>query len=154
MSGVVAFTVNVQGIGPELVKIPEAMLVGDKSHGRYTYRAGLARLLDGFKRNNVKATFFWPSSEAQRVPALLQRCVEEGHEIASHGRAFEDLEKLDEGTERTVLREAHDTLIRLCGKTPVGFARPQPSPLRRSRFLAKWAIVTTAVISTTMRHIA
>ena len=124
MVAMVAFTVNVQGIGPELVKHAEADLVGELSHGRYAYRCGLPRLLDEFRRNDVRATFFWPSSEAARVPRLLARCVAEGHEIASHGRAFEDLEKLGTNRERAVLAEAHQTLSDLARVEPVGFRSP------------------------------
>ena len=119
-----AITVNVHGIGPELAKVPERDLVGGLSHGRYTYKVGLARLLDVFRAEKVAATFFWPSSEALRVPGLLRRCLDEGHEIASNGRAFEDLDKLDEAQERAVLREAHETLTQLCGHPPVGFRAP------------------------------
>jgi peptidoglycan/xylan/chitin deacetylase (PgdA/CDA1 family) len=124
MTMFVAFTVNVQGIGPELVTHEESDLVGILSHGRYAYRCGLPRYLDAFKRNNIKGTFFWPSSEAARVPDLLKRCVDEGHEIGLHGRAFEDLEKLDADKERAILREAHGTLAQLADGNPVGFRSP------------------------------
>lgn len=116
-------TVNVHGIGPEAATIPEAGLFGRDAHGRYTYRIGLTRLLDALGDYGLNATLFWPSSEAQRIPALFERCLKDGHEIACNGRAFEDHAKL--GTdEDAVIEEAHDVLTRLGGAAPVGFRSP------------------------------
>ena len=36
---------------------------------------------------NVKATMFWLGWAAEKYPGLVRRCLEEGHEIASHGYA-------------------------------------------------------------------
>ncbi|RDJ21447.1 polysaccharide deacetylase [Bosea caraganae] len=116
-------TVNVHGIGPEAATIPEAEIFGRDAHGRYTYRIGLSRVLDALRDYGLKATFFWPSSEAQRIPALLERCLKDGHELASNGRAFEDHSKLG-ADEDAVIEEAHDLLSRLAGTAPIGFRSP------------------------------
>jgi peptidoglycan-N-acetylglucosamine deacetylase len=116
-------TVNVHGIGPEAATTPEAELFGRDAHGRYTYRIGLTRVLDALRDYGLKATFFWPSSEARRMPALVERCLREGHELASNGRAFEDHAKLG-ADEDAVLEEAHDVLTRLAGAAPIGFRSP------------------------------
>lgn len=116
-------TVNVHGIGPEAAGIPEAELFGRDAHGRYTYRIGLARVLDALRDYGLKATFFWPSSEAQRMPGLFERCLNEGHEIASNGHAFEDHAKLG-AEEDAVIEEAHAILTRLSGSAPLGFRSP------------------------------
>lgn len=126
MTALVSVTVNVHGIGPDLVKAPEREMVGGLSHGRYTYKVGLARLLDVFRAEQIAATFFWPSSEALRVPGLLHRCLADGHEVASNGHAFEDLSKLREADERALLHAAHETLTGLCGTPPTGFRAPGP----------------------------
>lgn len=116
-------TVNVHGIGPEAAAIPEAELFGRDAHGRYTYRIGLVRVLDALRDYGLKATFFWPSSEAGRMPALFERCLKDGHEIANNGRAFEDHAKL--GVEEdAAIEEAHDVLKRLAGAAPLGFRSP------------------------------
>lgn len=121
MDKAVALTVNVHGVGPELVKYAEPELVGILSHGRYTYKIGLARMLDKLAERKLKATFFWPSSEALRVPGLLERCLKDGHEVASHGRAFEDFTRMPAARIFEVLEEANDTLKKLCGAAPLGF---------------------------------
>jgi peptidoglycan/xylan/chitin deacetylase (PgdA/CDA1 family) len=120
MSKAVLFTVNVHGVGPEAATTPEADLYGRYAHGRYTYGVGLARLLDMLRRQQIRATFFWPVFEAERCRALLDRCVAEGHEIASHGEAFEDLAALG-GEEEAALARARDRLTALSGCVPQGF---------------------------------
>lgn len=124
MSRIVALTVNVHGIGPEAATEPGSALYGRFAHGGYAYHRGLARLLDALRAAEVKATFFWPSSEAARCPALLERCLAEGHEVASHGRAFEDHMTLDAAAEAALLEEAHAALTARCGAAPVGFRAP------------------------------
>ena len=45
----------------------------------------VARILDLFAKSDAKGTFFTLGWVAERHPALIQRIVAEGHEIASHG---------------------------------------------------------------------
>jgi peptidoglycan/xylan/chitin deacetylase (PgdA/CDA1 family) len=116
-------TVNVHGVGPEAATMPETELFGRDAHGRYTYRIGLIRVLDALRDYGLTATFFWPSSEAQRMPALVERCLRDGHELASNGRAFEDHARLG-AEEDAVIEEAHDILTRLAGAAPIGFRSP------------------------------
>jgi peptidoglycan/xylan/chitin deacetylase (PgdA/CDA1 family) len=124
MTGSLLITVNVHGIGPEAASTPEAELFGRDAHGRYTYRIGLARLLDALRDDGLPATFFWPGTEAEKLPHLVERCLRDGHEIASHGRAFEDHAALDREAETAAIGEAHETLLRLSGAPPRGFRSP------------------------------
>lgn len=114
-------TINVHGTGPEAARAPGTTLYGRDAHGRYSYGDGLARLLDMLKRQNILATFFWPVYEAEQTGALLQRCLHEGHEIASHGYAFEDLATLDQDGQAELLERARDRLTALTGTRPAGF---------------------------------
>jgi len=47
--------------------------------------ANVNRLLELLHDHDIRATFFWLGWMAERHPALLRRCSEAGHEIASHG---------------------------------------------------------------------
>jgi peptidoglycan/xylan/chitin deacetylase (PgdA/CDA1 family) len=123
MSRALLLTVNVHGVGPEAASQPEADLFGRDAHGKYTYRIGLERLLDALRAFGLPATLFWPSGEAQRMPALFERCLRDGHEVASHGRAFEDHAGLG-AAEDAVIEEAHHELTRLAGTPPLGFRSP------------------------------
>jgi len=42
-------------------------------------------LLSLFDEHKVKVTMFWLGWAAEKYPALVRRCADEGHEIASHG---------------------------------------------------------------------
>lgn len=119
----VIITVNVHGTGPEEVETPQASLYGRFAHGRYTYRIGLSRMLDMFAANEVRATFFWPVLEATRCPQLLERCLRDGHEVASHGNAFENLIELGD-KERDTLAQAKSRLESLTGAPILGFRAP------------------------------
>jgi polysaccharide deacetylase family protein (PEP-CTERM system associated) len=46
---------------------------------------GLNRMLDLLDKYSVKATMFWLGWMAEQHPALIRRCADAGHEIASHG---------------------------------------------------------------------
>jgi peptidoglycan/xylan/chitin deacetylase (PgdA/CDA1 family) len=119
-------TVNVHGLGPEAAseKVDPEALYGRLAHGRYAYRIGLARLLDAFVEFDIKATLFWPSREARVMPELFERSLEEGHEIANHGRAFEDHMRLSADEEADIIGESHEALTRLSGAAPKGFRAP------------------------------
>ena len=118
-------TVNVHGLGPEAAAAGGGPVFGRLAHGGYAYHQGLARLLDVLREEAAPATFFWPAVEAARLPALLERCLAEGHEVACHGRAFEDHAALDAEAERAALTEARDALAARCGgAAPLGFRAP------------------------------
>ncbi|WP_454668399.1 polysaccharide deacetylase family protein [Achromobacter kerstersii] len=116
----VLVTLNVQGIGPEAATQPEAALHGRDAHGRYTYGGGLARVLDMLRRQEIRATLFWPVFEAERCRSLLEQSLRDGHEAASQGNAFEDLSTLGD-REGELLARARDRLAELTGTAPQGF---------------------------------
>lgn len=123
MTATAILTVNVHGAGPEAREMPEAALVARFGHGNYAYNIGLARILDTLRTLGLRATFFWPVYEAERVPHLLERCLKDGHEIASHGIKFEDQGSLGDD-EPAHLEAARDRLAALTGTRPVGFRSP------------------------------
>ena len=46
---------------------------------------GTNRILDVLKQNGVKATFFCTGNFAEHAPEVMQRIMDEGHEVACHG---------------------------------------------------------------------
>ena len=48
---------------------------------------GMDRILSILEDANIKATFFWLGWAAEKYPALLKKCHQSGHEIASHSYA-------------------------------------------------------------------
>ena len=63
----------------------------------WTFRGmedGMPRLLDLMGEADVRGTFFTTADVARRYPRIVQRIVDDGHELASHGvthRAFDTL---------------------------------------------------------------
>ena len=55
-------------------------------------RKGLTAILDLLKKHQMHATFFSTVVFAQQVPDLINRLIEEGHELASHTYYHSDFE--------------------------------------------------------------
>ncbi|WP_462351836.1 polysaccharide deacetylase family protein [Capnocytophaga leadbetteri] len=55
-------------------------------------REGLTAILDLLKKHQMRATFFSTVVFAQQVPDLINRLIEEGHELASHTYYHSDFE--------------------------------------------------------------
>jgi len=67
---------------------------------------GMGQILAALERHGAQATFFWLGWVAERAPDLVRRCLDGGHEIASHGYEHEFLgdlgpERLERDLERT-----------------------------------------------------
>jgi len=80
-----------------------------------------ARILDLLYAVRVKATFFWLGWIAERHKSLLRRCVQEGHEIASHGYAHLLPYEVGEGRFRADIVHAKAVLEDITGTGVVGF---------------------------------
>lgn len=87
----------------------------------YGSRAGAWRVLDLFRAHDVPITVFVVAMAAQRNPAVVERALADGHEIASHGLRWIDYHGVAEATERAHLAEAMDILTRICGDRPLGW---------------------------------
>ena len=82
---------------------------------------GMDAILGALERQGARATFFFLGWIAERHPALVRRCLDGGHEIASHGYEhlfLQDLgpERLDEDLART-----EEALIAAGAPRPTGF---------------------------------
>lgn len=96
---------------------------------------GMGRILDLLERCDTRATFFFLGWVAERRPDLVRRCLDGGHEVASHG--YEHLflnqlgpERLDEDLERT-----EEVLVAAGAPRPTGF-RASTFTLTRETFWA------------------
>lgn len=87
----------------------------------YGSRAGVWRLLDLFKSRQVPLTVFAVAMAAQRHPEVIERCMEDGHEIASHGLRWINYHGVPEDVERTYMQQAMEILTDICGTRPVGW---------------------------------
>ena len=65
------------------------------------------KLLELFKKNDVKATFFVIGKSVKRHPELANRMLAEGHELGNHTLTHADLAKL--GDLEKVRKQIEDT---------------------------------------------
>jgi len=87
----------------------------------YGARAGVWRLLDLFKSRGAPLTVFAVAMAAERNPAVIERALADGHEIASHGYRWINYHGLPEQVERDHLAKAMEILTRICGARPLGW---------------------------------
>ena len=86
--------------------------------------ANTERLLDLFAEHNTLGTFFMLGWVAERHPALVQRIVREGHEIASHSYWHRLVYSLTPDTFRDDLRRSRDVIEAASGVRVRGFRAP------------------------------
>jgi putative urate catabolism protein len=98
----------------------------------YGARAGVWRLLDLFKSRGVPLTVFAVAMAAERHPAVIERCLADGHEIASHGYRWINYHGVPVETEREHMAKAMEILTRICGSRPLGWYTGRTSEATRS----------------------
>ncbi|WP_075213999.1 polysaccharide deacetylase family protein [Mongoliimonas terrestris] len=102
----------------------------------YGSRVGAWRLLDVFRRFDVKVCLLAVAQAAERNPRLVRAYVAEGHELVSHHYRWLDYQTMGEDEERAHIRMAFETLERVAGVAPVGWMTGRPSGNTR-RLLAE-----------------
>jgi polysaccharide deacetylase family protein (PEP-CTERM system associated) len=94
--------------------------------------ANTERLLELFDRANVRSTFFVLGWVAARIPALVRRIAEAGHEVASHGFNHQLLYLLTPAQFREDVRSARAAIEDAAGVRVVGFRAPSYSVIESS----------------------
>ncbi len=100
---------------------PDARHMSMESIYEYGSRAGVWRLLDLFRSRAAPLTVFAVAMAAERNPAVIDRALADGHEIASHGLRWINYHGVPPETERAHMAEAMAILTRLCGARPLGW---------------------------------
>jgi peptidoglycan/xylan/chitin deacetylase (PgdA/CDA1 family) len=102
----------------------------------YGSRVGAWRLLEVFRRFEVKVCLLAVARAAERNPKLVRAYLAEGHELVSHHYRWLDYQTMPEATEREHVRLAFETFERVAGIAPVGWMTGRPSANTR-RLLAE-----------------
>lgn len=74
-------------------------------------------ILDILKQEGVQATFFLSSPWAEKHQAIVQRIVDEGHEVGSHGNRHIDLNTLGASEIGNEITTAQEVLEQITGRT-------------------------------------
>src|ERR1035437_249995 len=91
----------------------------------YGGRVGVWRLLRLFNQMRIPATFFTSGRCAELYPQAVQQIVNDGHDLAAHSYAQDQLLTyggLDE--QRALIRKSIDCLTNLTGYKVTGWAAP------------------------------
>ncbi len=112
-----AFLSEIVGAQP----FPRQRHMSMESIYEYGSRAGVWRILELFRSRGLPLTVFAVAAAAARNPAVIERALADGHEIASHGLRWIDYKDVPENVEKAHLEEAVDILTGLCGAAPTGW---------------------------------
>jgi peptidoglycan/xylan/chitin deacetylase (PgdA/CDA1 family) len=94
------------------------------SRGEYGANVGVPRVLELLRAYQIKSTFFIPGHSAESFPASVEKILNDGHEIANHGYAHEDVSTQSPGEERRSLEKGQEVLARFIGAPPIGYRSP------------------------------
>ncbi|WP_316348793.1 XrtA system polysaccharide deacetylase [Desulfuromonas acetoxidans] len=98
----------------------------------WRFEANTERVLELLEDSGVHATFFVLSWVAERCPALIQRLVAAGHELASHGHGHRRINTLSRDEFRADIRHAKQHLEQVSGTEVWGYRAPSYSISRQT----------------------
>jgi peptidoglycan/xylan/chitin deacetylase (PgdA/CDA1 family) len=84
-----AFGVHIDAVAGWLGTYGGEDSVSDISCGLFAGEVGVPRILDMFKKHNLKSTWFIPGHSIETFPEQCKKVVEAGHEIGLHGYSHE-----------------------------------------------------------------
>lgn len=80
----------------------------------------------------MKFTLYAVGSAVEEQPEVAKRCMEEGHDIASHAYRWIDHSNLSVEAEKQHIRDGINCIKRLTGQAPKGWYYGRPSPQSRA----------------------
>ena len=93
----------------------------------YGSRCGAWRILGAFNRYQIPISVLGVARALEQHPRLVQACVDQGHEIVSHGYRWIDYGEVDVTEERAHILRAIEILSTLSGQRPLGWMTGRPS---------------------------
>ncbi len=81
-------------------------------------------MLEIFKENNIKITFFVTGKWADQNEELLKKISEHGHEIGNHGFLHRDYSILSYENNKQEIGKAHNIISNIINTSPIFFAPP------------------------------
>ena len=96
----------------------------DIPRGLFAGEVGSPRLLNLFKKYNLRTTWFIPGHSAETLPDEMKAVAEAGHEVGVHGYSHENPIAMTREQEEAILDKCLDVLTKLSGKRPTGYVAP------------------------------
>ena len=119
-----AFGIDVDAVAGWLGSYAGEDSPDDISRGLFAGEVGSPRLLNLFKKYNLRTTWFIPGHSAETFPNEMKAVAEAGHEIGVHGYSHENPIAMTREQEEAILDKCLDLLTKLSGKRPTGYVAP------------------------------
>lgn len=97
-----------------------ALTFDDGPHPVYT-----PQILDILKENGIKATFFIIGENAEKYPEIVERIIDEGHEVGNHTYSHPHLQKIGDEELMKELKKTEALLKEAFGYEPALFRPPE-----------------------------
>jgi peptidoglycan/xylan/chitin deacetylase (PgdA/CDA1 family) len=96
----------------------------DISRGMFAGEIGTPRLLELFRRHDLRTTWFIPGHSMETFPDQTRAVVEAGHEVGIHGYSHENPIAMSRAQEEAVLVRCIELAEQVSGKRPTGYVAP------------------------------
>ncbi|KAK1823649.1 hypothetical protein LTR12_001835 [Friedmanniomyces endolithicus] len=103
-----------------------------ESEFEYGSRAGFWRLFRLFNKHEMKFTLYAVACAVQEVPEVVTRCVETGHDVASHAYRWLEYHDFSIEKEKEWIKKCIESLKKLSGYAPKGWYYGRGSPHSRT----------------------
>jgi len=120
----VAYGVDVDAVAGWLGSYGGENSPDDISRGLFAGEIGTPRLLELFRRHELKTTWFIPGHSIETFPGETEQVVAAGHEVGIHGYSHENPIAMTREQETAVLDKCIDLVERVSGKRPTGYVAP------------------------------
>jgi peptidoglycan/xylan/chitin deacetylase (PgdA/CDA1 family) len=134
----VAFGVDVDAVAGWLGSYGGEDSPDDISRGMFAGEVGTPRLLELFRRNDLRTTWFIPGHSIETFPDQTRMVVDGGHEVGIHGYTHENPIAMTRQQEESVLLRCIDLVEKVSGTRPTGYVAPwwEFSPVTNELLLA------------------
>lgn len=88
---------------------------------RYGANEGLGRMMDLWKKYDIKVTSHVVGAAAMKYPEIAKRLANEGHEVAAHGMAWDDQWNKSYADELKFVKDGLDAVEKITGQRAVGY---------------------------------
>lgn len=119
-----AFGTDIDSVAGQIGSYAGGDSPSDIQRGIFAGEVGTVRLLNLFKKYQLKTSFFIPGHSIETFPETMARIVEEGHEIGAHGYLHENPIAMTPEQEEAVLVKSIELIEKLSGKKPRGYVAP------------------------------
>ena len=105
--------------------VPTTAIAASTPHpwGATARNVALPRILDTYRRFDLKQSFFIPGWCLEQYPDTAEAILKDGHEIGHHGYLHED-PITTYGTQREWFERTLEAHKRICGQIPQGYRAP------------------------------